>query len=554
MKNYILILLLQFSTFVFADSFTIETNPKQIVKNEQFEIIFKVETQNNTAPEISFDPVTLQILSRGGTMASTRTTYVNNQMTVKREFITSYTAISSRAGKVFIRNIEINTGSQVLKEKTKSFNILNTRVEPSDVILVAIPDKTSVYKNESIFVNYYLLYTGALRQYENRKFPKLKNFTKRSYQNKRGEDRFEYNGSLYKRAPVFTVQLFPQEVGKAIVDPMTIYVQYRKTRADELIGGFGFGIGRMASKTLSSEPVEIEVKPFPADMPADFTGLVGNLNYKLDINKTKFLVNEPIEIKLIGSGNVAFESFDAPSIYNIKALEEFEKNSDLKLSEDENATETTNFTYLPRSTGIIEAKNFTISYLDPNNNEYKRISLPLPEITVGGGAVTDSGKMLQDNQPKPNVPNANVNQVIGERSFIGPIFSFTDKLGKNIYWLNIALLGLIIIGIFLNFKNLDLLAWMYKTKYDKEIRVIKKNGIDYKGIHSILYDLDKTKISSLAKLEGSKLDNEAKEYFKNVISSLELGDYYENKKLKIPFNKKHFATLKSYLNETHKES
>jgi hypothetical protein len=549
---YYVLFILLVPISVLADNFTIESQPTQIVKDESFQIVFKVNTKSEVPPEITFDPVSIQILSHDGIMTSTSATFINNKLTTKRMYISKYTAVASRSGKAYIRNIKVNLGGNVLTKRNHHFNISYKRATPTDVILLALPDKESVYKNESIFVNYYILYRGSIIQYENRKFPKLKGFTKRSYPSKRVEDRYVYNGVTYKRRPIFTAQLFPLKSGTAVIDPMTIHLRYRKSRAEQMIGGFGFGIGRSASKTITSKKVLIEVKQLPAGTPDNFSGLVGSLNFKLDINKNKFLVNEPIEIKLIGSGNVAFETYDAPSIYTSKFVEEFEKNADLKLTNTEQATETTNYTYLPRTTGPIPAKDFPISYLDPQTQSYKVFNLKIPELIIGGGVTSTRGKI--NTTLDPNQDSQEVSQMIANRSFIAPIFTFKDSFGQIYICANRVFLLLILLGFLLNFKNVDLFAWKYKTKYDKEIRDIKRKGIDYKGIHSILYDLDKTQISSIDKLNKSKLSTETKTYFKKIISSLELGDYYENKKLKIPFNKKYFIDLKNYLNETYKES
>ena len=80
--------------------------------------------------------------------------------------------------------------------------------------------------------------------------------------------------------------------------------------------GFGFGNQRFKNKDLSSPMVEIEVLPLPTEgVPSSFTGLVGEHEFNLSVPKTKYLVNEPIEIKLEVKGKGALENLDAPAIF-----------------------------------------------------------------------------------------------------------------------------------------------------------------------------------------------------------------------------------------------
>jgi len=77
---------------------------------------------------------------------------------------------------------------------------------------------------------------------------------------------------------------------------MTISVQIVENDYNNPYGGFGFGAQRFKNKDLASPRIEVEVLPLPAEnVPAGFTGMVGEHEFSLVMPKSKFLVNEPIE-------------------------------------------------------------------------------------------------------------------------------------------------------------------------------------------------------------------------------------------------------------------
>ena len=135
-----------------------------------------------------------------------------------------------------------------------------------------------------------------------KKFPKLKGFVKRFIQYQPQPERVSMNNEIYERTALYSLILFPEDIGIVNIDPITVRLQYISVdSSNDPFGGMGFGLSprSIKVKTVSSPKVEVEVLALPTqNVPPSFTGLVGKHDFKLSINKTKFLVNEAIEAKL----------------------------------------------------------------------------------------------------------------------------------------------------------------------------------------------------------------------------------------------------------------
>ena len=157
-----------------------------------------------------------------------------------------------------------------------------------------------------------------------KEFPKLNKFIKRFHHINSPVEMVQYKGQVLKRILAYSARLYPEKVGPAVLDPMKISIQIIESD----YGGFGFGSQRYKNKDLSSPRVEVEVLPLPSEgVPASFTGLVGEHEFNLSVPKSKYLINEPIEIKLEVKGKGAVENYDAPTIFSDNNLEQFDTNT-----------------------------------------------------------------------------------------------------------------------------------------------------------------------------------------------------------------------------------
>src|SRR5690606_25073030 len=147
----------------------------------------------------------------------------------------------------------------------------------------------------------------------------------------------------------------------------------------------GFGFRDIRNVTLSSSPVEIEVSEAALDsVPKGYTGLVGEHSFNLLSSKDKYLVNEPIELKLEIVGPGLLEKMDAPILYSHPDLESFDTRSEIQEISPTRSRRIIEYTYLPRANMSIPSRQLELSYFLPDKKEYKSIKIEIPAVQVVG--------------------------------------------------------------------------------------------------------------------------------------------------------------------------
>lgn len=531
--KYIIFLCLFLTNICFADDVQIEVEPKEPIMGESFNVTFKVVTENGTDPIISFNPQGLEVLSKQETGISTRTTYMNGHLTVERSISIVYEMIANRSGSVYLRDIMIDVNGNKFGHKPYRIGILKQARRAKDILAVAVVDKNEAFVGESILVRYYLYNKIQVSSTDIKKFPKLDKFLKRFHQETMRAERVQLDGEIYTRRVIYTAQLFANTPGKYKLDPITLNVQYLQRSSRQ--NSFGFGMQKTSSKTISSKPIEIDIKQLPIEnVPPYFTGLVGKHNFTLSINKNKFVVNEPIELKFSVSGIGALEIFEAPKLIKNPVLEEFDTNSDFVINSDFSATKNFNLTYLGREPFSEDSKKIPFAYFDPETAQYVTINLDLGAVTVAGGV-----QVVQShgNNSIP-VQTPETAKVVETKTDLTPAYTLVNNYLYNKKYI-LILLSLIFLGL-IGIKLFNFLQKMkqFKLPYIKEI---EKNGFNYGRLHHLLSEVgDGVDMREI--VTQSQLSNKAKQYFLKLINLCE-NDYKDASK-----NKVHKAN-KKYLKE-----
>ena len=512
MKFIILFLVLIGSVFA-ADNVEIIVNPKEPVMGESFNVIFKISTKDGTDPLISFDPRGLEVLGRQDSGISTRTTYINGKLTVERNISTTYEMLANKAGTKFLQKIEVEINGRKLKHKNLSIRVLSKARRAKNIMAIAVVDKTEAFVGEAILVRYYLYHKTSVSSTDVKRFPKLNKFLKRFHQERLRPERVQVGNDIYTRQIIYTAQLFGEKPGKYKVDPISLSVNYSQSRGGGSFGGFGFR--RMLKKTVSSKPVIIEVKQLPlAGVPGDFTGLVGKHSFELTLNKNKFLVNEPIEMKLRVKGTGALELFEAPTILSSDKLEEFEATNDFQVSPDFTSQKEFNITYLGREEFVSEAKKIDFSYFDPESLTYKRTSLDLGEIKVIGSV----GQIASSPGKKSERKEMNeINSKKNETFDLTPAYTLQNNFIYHKRTIIYCILVVFLVMFILKLKNQYIL---YTNRDLTIIQEVRKNGLSYGKLHELL-SLISNKGTMRENIESSSLSAKSKKSLNNLVEKAE---------------------------------
>ncbi|MCT4642557.1 MAG: BatD family protein [Bacteriovoracaceae bacterium] len=506
--RYIILFLLSFSIFA-KITVDIETVPQNPVMGETFNIIFKINTKDGDEPQIDFNPRGLEVLSKEQTGISTRTTYINGNLSVQRTISVTYEMIGSRSGTAYLRDILVSVGGKSVRHSNYKIKIHRELKKEKDIFVRAEVDKTEAFVGESIIVRYFLYNKVRVAAMDIKKFPSLDKFMKRFHQESMATQRVQLAGGIYERRIVYTAQLFSNDTGKKKVDSIQLAVQYPYGRSrNNLFSGFGLGSHNMRKRTLSSKPVEINIKALPNNPPAGFTGLVGDHTFDFKINKTKFLVNEPIEIDFVVNGQGALELYEKPDVFSSDLVEEFDDSADLVVNKDFTAQKTFKITYLARKNGLIQSKKIPVVYFDSKKLEFKTFYIDLSEIKIAGGNFSVPAKMNNQNKDVSVKPS-----VIYQKEKINPIVKL-----KNTFLYNQYLIYGITVFIFIlifRVETMTLLKNLKPEPKDEFIYKLSKVGMNYGDFYELVRKLgsgndnytiiEKSSLSKGSKLELLKL-------------------------------------------------
>ncbi len=541
-------LFLIFNTPLLAQDIGVEVTPPEPLVNESFFLTFRVRTSGSVDPYISFTPSGATVQGKTEQGVSISTTVINGKFTTNREQNYVYELIAERAGQISIRNIKVEIGGKTSTLKDITVNVLSQPRRIPDAFMEAQASKTRVYLGEGIDVNYYLYFKTSIAANDVKEFPKLNKFIKRFHHINSPVETVQYKGQVLKRILAYSARLYPEKVGAAVLDPMTISVQIVESDYSNPFGGFGLGSQRYKNKDLSSPRIEVEVLPLPTDsVPAGFTGLVGEHEFSLSVPKSKYLVNEPIELKLEVKGKGALENLEAPSIYADNNLEQFDTKSEVTELGNQNAKKVFEYTLLARGPINLKQRELPLAYFDPSSGRYIEKKIQIPGLEVSGIA-SSSGASPQAGIQKANTKEATTDSVTDNflNKLFAPTASNTGKESvKNVlglvgpdlkfegswtqHWPDI--LNAVLVAIILIYAG----GWYYSAHYDlalsngavaeikKEISKIKSNGFNYSDLYKVLTALDKNSrmsgggVSIDQVVDESNMSSEAKSYFKNAL-------------------------------------
>ncbi len=555
--KWLIIAFMLMSSWAFSQEIKVELNPPKPVAGENFSLSFTIPTVGDGDVDVSFTPPqSVEVLGRNTEGVSIQSVIINGKVTMKREVVYSYDMRAENVGYFRIKDIYVEQSKKKTKVPDISFSVVKEREKAKDVFLLAQVSKNKVFVGEGIDVTYYI-YQKVQAGFQTTDFPKLNHFIKRDKIKDRGaEERVNYNGEVFARTALLQSRIFPQKTGKLSVDSMK---GIAKIMTMPTMWGGG---GSVREKNVYSLPVEVEVMPIPSiNVPKDFTGLVGDHDFKLSINKTKFLTNEVVELKLTVQGMGALESYAGPKIYQDSNLEEFEVKSEIQDPLATRAVKVFDYTYLTRGAAQIPGKKISFSYFDPGSASFKTKNVDVPAITIAGGVAPSSGQSVtsspaeKTNDVAPNEPKITPPKKTG---ILAPVFS-DNGLEKKYFWKNnwIIILNFILLLALLGIGGVTFYR-RDKTVRDDSLATqlsdeIKTKGINYARLHKLLSLLrrehtedDDATLSRL--VEEADFSQETKEYFKKLITLCEhMGYKSEETPQDYVFEKRYFKELISLI-------
>ncbi len=429
LKNILILLLLVSAAGLHAQDISVSAtvNKNRVALNENFEYTITVSGGSSNLPNPVFpDLSAFSIIS--GPNTSTSIQYVNGKSSASKSF--SFYLIPRKTGKFTIGPALVTTDSGELKSNVITITVSKgTPKKPQprqkipnskdrdllgeNLYLKTIVDKTNVFQNEQILVEYKLYFRVSVRNYNFEKIPSNPGFWMEEFDLPR-QPRIQnevINGITYQVATLRKIALFPTKPGELTIEPLSVAVEAvlkrRSSRRSIFDSFFDDPFGRTVQKVLNTKPVKIRVKPFPAaGRPASFGGAVGKYRLKVNIDKEQVKANDAVSVKLTLNGTGNIKLLKPPKLKTPVDMEVYDPKEKTKIKRENNiiaGTKTVEYILVPRMEGEYLIEPVRFAYFDPQTKKYRTLVSKALKITVSPGVVVPGGMVSGSGLSKQEV-------------------------------------------------------------------------------------------------------------------------------------------------------
>ena len=419
-----LLALMLFSTSSMAQKLTASA-PSQVQVGQRFQVTWELNANGSgfVAPEIT----NFQVL--GGPNQSTSMQYINGSMSQSISF--SYVLRASQEGEFEIGPARIKSGGNVGESNSLTINVVSgssqsnsggqksqaqaqNNSNPSELFARVEVSKRNAYLGEKITADLKIYSRVTIVNFDDWKMPSFEGFwTKETTSNQQIQLQNEViDGVMYQTGLIKQVVLYPQKSGEITIDPMELSVIVRERASgrgrsvfDQFFGGY-----QDSKRPIKSNSVTVDVKPYPAGKPGDFSGLTGSLNMKAQLDKTETRSNEAVTLKVTVSGDGNLYQLQPLDIEFPPDIEVYDpKTSDnIKVSANGvSGSKTFEYVLIPRYAGDFKIGPFSFSYFDPNTGKFKTITQDAFDLIV------EKGEGEEAISPAVNIANKEDIRLIG---------------------------------------------------------------------------------------------------------------------------------------------
>ena len=265
-------------------------------------------------------------------------------------------------------------------------------VSERDIFIRAIPSNRSVYRNQQVNIEYQLFYREGMQLRQSRLADSwdAEGFWREELDVERRpiprtvvENGLRYNTIVLKR-----VAVFPTRAGELSIDPLKIEVEaYVPTRSADPFDQFFSFRPRYEPIEVSSPAVRINVDALPANEPDDFLGAVGSFRVEASVDRNEVEVGEPIQVTLSISGTGNMATIEPPHFEPPGVFELFDPQVDIQINRSGRqirGTKTLNYVLVPRSNGVFQIPQVTLSFFNPEHGKYETLNPRPTSIKVVG--------------------------------------------------------------------------------------------------------------------------------------------------------------------------
>lgn len=195
------------------------------------------------------------------------------------------------------------------------------------------------------------------------------------------------NNQIYS-VVIFKTSVSAAKTGSLTLGPATMAFSIPKPKARRTIFGEVFDWREV---TLTSNPQPLEVLPLPTNnVPAGFSGAVGNYTLTYSVSPTNIAVGEPIQIKVHITGRGAYEALNLPPQPAWGTFKTYPPTSKVESSDSLGLEGTKIFeqSVVPENTQVKELPPFVFSFFDPERKQFIALNQPAVPLLVRPSSAT----------------------------------------------------------------------------------------------------------------------------------------------------------------------
>ncbi|MGE5944023.1 MAG: BatD family protein [Flavobacteriales bacterium] len=424
----------------------------------------------------------------GGPNQSVSNSWVNGVRSYNKTY--TYFLAPKRQGTITINQATINVDGEIYKTtpiKVTVTSAVDIPKDPNDpeylaeetVHLVAEVSKTDPYLNEAITVVYklYVSPSTGVEDTHEVSSPRYNDFWSQNIDSQGQRVQLgTYNGEEYRFLVWRKTVLYPQKTGKLDIEPLSIDVSIVVPTNRRDI--FGNRLTQRVKRTITAGKKTIHVKPLPeTGKPIDFTGAVGNFDFKVSTTKTQLDASESLQATVEVTGNGNLKLFNLPKLTLPSSLEVYEPEHNESVRTDLTGMQgriADTYTIVPQYKGKYPIPSISFSYFDPKTETYKTLNSSEIVIDVLEGPASGSVANSNSGVKQQVVLNKDQFAFIKTKTNFSPTTS-NYFFKTPLFWSSLLLPLLAIpLAIVIRRKKADRDADVYGNRIRKADRLAKK--------------------------------------------------------------------------------
>lgn len=462
MKRYLILLFLSFQAMIAQVQFEAKVSKQTLGLNERLRIDFTMNDDGDNFTPPNFEGFKIV----AGPSQQVSQSWINGRSSFNKTY--SYFLLPMQKGTLVIRQASIDIRGQIYKTSPIKITVTAAVEQPRDpndsqvsadesLHLVAEISKTNPYLNEPITVVYkiYFSYNIGITNWRELDKPKYNDFWSQNIDIKQlVAEEGRYNGEKYRFVTLRKTVLYPQKSGKLVIEPLSLDVDVQLPSNRRNI--FGQVLLVEDHKRVSAGAKTINVKALPeAGKPADFSGAVGRLAFKVTPSKTNIKSGESLDLDVSVSGTGNLKLFTLPKPIVPTALEMYDPVHSEQVSTPLSGMTgriSDKYAIIPQYKGKYPIKPMTFTYFDLGSQSYKTVTSPEIMINVleGPNAGDNSVAATSDTKKAAVLSSAQFKFIKLKTDLIS--MKQSDFYGSTLFYL-LTLLPFLCIPIIVIFKK-----------------------------------------------------------------------------------------------------